>query len=61
MTQQTYTTKAGDVVDEIAFIVYDANPGLADLGPILPAGIVITLPDAPPVSATASQSLSLWD
>ena len=70
---QTYISKAGDVVDEIAFNQYGActadtlnamfaaNPGLAGLGAILAAGVVITMPDAPPVTAPASQSVSLWD
>ncbi|MEQ9132642.1 MAG: tail protein X [Salinisphaeraceae bacterium] len=52
---QTYRTKAGDMVDEICWlhygrsrgtmeIVLEANPGLAAYGPVLPAGVVITLP-----------------
>ncbi len=64
-----YRTKAGDVVDLICHrhyqgtsgqveAVYTANPGLADLGPVLPAGIVILLPDPPPVAATI---IRLWD
>ena len=42
--------------------VLDLNPGLAALGPRLPAGTVITLPEAS--SAAAAQTLetvSLWD
>jgi len=52
----TYTTKAGDVLDWICVKYYGstenrrvekvllANPGLADYGPILPAGVKIVLP-----------------
>lgn len=38
--------------------VLDINRGLADYGPILPAGIVIDLPDPEPVEAPA---IRLWD
>jgi phage tail protein X len=68
-----YLSKAGDVLDDVATQQYGvctaatlaalliANPGLADIGPILPAGLTIILPedvttDAPPVA-----SFSLWD
>lgn len=50
----TYRTIQGDMVDEICFnhygseamttAVYEANPGLAALGSILPTGTEITLP-----------------
>lgn len=42
---------------------YTLNPGLAALGPLLPGGIMVTLPDiantaaAPPVRTT----VKLWD
>ena len=50
----------GDTVDAICQRVYgrtagvteavlEANPGLADLGPVLPHGTVIDLPDDAPV------------
>ena len=35
------------------------NPGLADLGPVLPLGTPVTLP-ARPAAATANR-LKLWD
>jgi len=64
-----YRTKDGDVVDMIAWkvygregmavAIYEANPGLADIGPILPAGVLIDLPDAPVVQATAP-AVRLW-
>lgn len=38
----------------------EANPGLAALGPVLPNGTLLTLPDtAPPVSQT--NLIQLWD
>jgi phage tail protein X len=71
MATTTYTTKDGDVVDAIAYAYYGtldglvveqllaANNGLSDYGPILPAGVVITLP----VIATnnTNQAVKLWD
>lgn len=62
-----YLTRDGDMVDAICWKHYDeaqlpfaiervyaANPGLADVGPILPAGLTVVLPDlarpdAPPI------------
>jgi phage tail protein X len=66
----TYRTRAGDMADEIAFKHYGttgggvvelllaANPGLADYGPVLPAGLVITLPVTDTVTKT--EGLRLW-
>ncbi|MCF6432594.1 tail protein X [Leisingera sp. MMG025] len=64
----TYRTSEGDMVDEIckdhygredmAVAVYEANPGLAQLGPILPKGLEITLPAAQP--ATVRKPVRLW-
>lgn len=64
-----YRTRTGDVLDLICHhyygdtpynveAVYGANPGLADHGPILPAGIVIDLPEAQPAQP---QTIRLWD
>lgn len=39
--------------------VYDANPGLAALGAILPHGYPVELPDLPP--ATQRETVQLWD
>lgn len=67
----TYRTKDGDTVDFIAWKQYGttdnrvvekvlaANLGLADIGPILPSGMVITLPDVEPEQKTAK--VKLWD
>lgn len=64
------TTRQGDVIDQIALKFYgrtdkvtetilDANPHLADLKPILPAGVVITLPDLP--TTPTQPRLKLWE
>lgn len=61
----------GDTVDAICWRYYgrtagvteavlEANPGLADLGPVLPHGTQITLPDAAP-QAEQRQMVNLWD
>lgn len=68
---QEYRTKDGDTVDYIAWKQYGstdnrivekvlaANQGLADAGPILPANMVISLPDIEPEQTTAK--VKLWD
>lgn len=66
-----YRTKENDVLDDVVFRYYGdtdngivelvlvSNEGLADLGPVLPAGVEITLPDRP---VTAKKTLQrLWD
>lgn len=67
----TYTTRDGDTADYIAFKYYgtlagqaveqllDANPTLADYGPILPGGLVVSLPDID--TTTKVEGVSLWD
>ena len=69
---QTYKSRAGDVVDAIAWRYYgacdsdilrrvlEANPGLADHGPVLPAGVLMTLPDIE-TPASEQKAVSLWD
>ncbi|BCS94628.1 hypothetical protein DSLASN_02600 [Desulfoluna limicola] len=68
MTQ--YRSKDGDVVDEVAFHYYgtligtveavlEANPGLADHGPVLSAGVLITLPKIQ--GPVAQEPVRLWD
>ncbi len=63
-------TVQGDTVDSVCQRIYgrtagvtekvfEANPGLADLGPVLPHGTVIDLPDTPPQPAV--QRVQLWD
>lgn len=69
MTQ--YRTSEGDTADFIAWKHYgtqdgqvverlvDANPGLADYGPTLPAGVIVTLPELE--SAGVTEGIKLWD
>lgn len=63
-----YRTLDGDMLDAICktqlgseshlIAVLEANPGLAALGPVYPAGVLITLPD---VSApVAAGVIRLW-
>lgn len=65
-----YETKDGDTVDWICWRHYgrqsgavehvlDANPGLAELGAVLPAGTLIVLPDLP--EPTAPKLVRIWD
>ena len=68
---QTYITKGGDTADYIAWKYYgnqgagtveallDANKGLADRGPVLPAGLVINLPEI--TTPATTQGVKLWD
>lgn len=68
---QTYITKDGDTADYIAWKYYgnqdagtvetllDSNKGLADRGPVLPAGLVINLPEIKTPATT--QGVKLWD
>lgn len=68
---QSYVTSQGDQVDAIAAAYYgstsnlvveqvlEANPGLADYGAQLPAGLIITLPDI--ASPAQTQGTRLWD
>ena len=62
-----YRTVDGDMIDAISVAtygseemveaIYRANPHLAELGPILPAGITITLPERPVRPAATVQRL----
>lgn len=69
--RQTYTTIDGDMVDQIAYaaygthdmtssLLYRANPDLAFLSELLPAGIEITIPAYTP-SPQVSNQTNLWD
>jgi phage tail protein X len=61
----------GDTVDSLCWHYYgrtagvteavlEANPGLADLGPIIPRGTTVILPDAAP-QPEQRQVVNLWD
>ena len=67
----TYLTKQGDMLDDVVFRFYgdtssriaesvlERNRGLADFGPVMPAGLSISLPQR---TATAAAPLTrLWD
>lgn len=66
-----YTTREGDTADLIAWKHYgrlegrmverllEANPGLADYGPILPAGVIVQLPEVAPQDKV--DGVRLWD
>ena len=67
----TYLTSDGDVLDAVCHRQYgprpqaveavlDANPGLADRGPLLPAGLRIELPELP-AESRESGVVRLWD
>jgi phage tail protein X len=62
--------RQGDTVDLICLrqygqtaavteLVYRANPGLCELGPVLPIGTAVTLPDAAP--QPEQNVVQLWD
>ena len=67
---QTYRTSDGDTLDYIAWKYYqtldgrvveqllDANPGIADLCPVLPAGVLVKMPDIAPQQQ--EQGVRLW-
>lgn len=66
-----YVTIDGDMVDEIAQArygatsgvveaIYAANEGLADRGPVLPAGITIVLPELTARQKQANR-VKLWE
>lgn len=67
---QTYITRQFDELDDICWRYYGrtqqtveavmiANPNIADLLPILPEGLTISLPDLPQPETT--ETLRLWD
>lgn len=68
---QAYNTRDGDTVDSIAWRYYgavnddilhavlEANPGLADRGPMLSRGVTVILPDIA-TPATTVKSVHLW-
>ena len=65
-----YRSKQGDTVDYIAWKYYgttsrqvverllNENQGLADMGPVLPMGTPVHLPDIPPTENV--KSVRLW-
>lgn len=65
-----YLTQDGDMMDSIAWRQYgstngriveqlfEANPGIADMGPVLPAGVLVKLPEITP--AADKEMVRLW-
>lgn len=65
----TYTTKQNDVLDDVVFrfygdtenriveLVLEANPGLADVGPVLLSGLIVNLPERPATAKAAVKRL----
>ncbi len=62
------TARAGDTLDELLWrerslgpadlpAILDRNPGLADLGPVLPLGTIVIVP--PPAAAPGSAAIDL--
>lgn len=62
----------GDTLDAVCYRVYgrtagvteaalEANTGLADLGPVLPIGTVITLPEPAAAVQPTTTQVQLWD
>ena len=69
---QTVYARQGDTVDAICWrvfattagvveTVYEMNRGLAALGPVLPTGTPVVLPDARDVGTRVLATLQLWD
>jgi len=65
------TALQGDSIDSLCYrhlgnsdaveTVLDSNPGLAALGPILPMGTRVTLPDSAATTAKQKTLIQLWD
>ena len=51
-----YGRTDGGVVER----VLDANPSLANAGPVLPHGTRVALPELPPAAASSAQLIQLW-
>jgi phage tail protein X len=49
--------RTGGVVEQSLAL----NPGLADLGPALPAGTEVTLPDPAQLAQPVRETVKLWD
>jgi phage tail protein X len=64
--------RAGETVDALCWRILGRtaavteqvlarNPGLADLGPVLPAGLEVDLPDQVDLAIPRRQTVKLWD
>lgn len=68
----TVTAREGELVDELCWrtlgrtakvteMTLELNPGLAALGPRLPAGLEVRLPDLPQTALPEREAVKLWD
>lgn len=68
----TVTAREGELVDELCWRalgrtgevteqVFALNPGLAAIGPRLPAGLEVRLPDLPQAAVPVREVVKLWD
>jgi phage tail protein X len=66
------SARQGDTLDAICWrelgrteaVVEQAlalNPGLADIGPLLPAGTEVTLPEPAALAPAVRETVKLWD
>ena len=63
-------TQHGETLDQLCWralgstdpvdAVYSANPGLAEHGPILPAGLTVTLPETASTPSPLRETITLW-
>ncbi|WP_315807476.1 tail protein X [Pseudomonas sp. C9-3] len=71
MAAQQLRTHQGETLDALCWrhygrtagvteAVLEANPGIAEHGPLLPQGVLVFLPDAP-ASAPERQVINLWN
>lgn len=69
-TTRTVQTIHGETLDQLCWralgstvpvdLVYAENPGLAEHGPILPAGLTVRLPITPANPAPLRETITLW-
>lgn len=52
-----YLGQTADIVEA----ALELNPGIAALGPILPHGHIVTLPDQVSAPSKQNQTVQLWD
>jgi len=66
------TAREGETLDEVCWRALgrtagvteqalELNPGLADLGPQLPAGTEVILPEPAAAAAATRETVKLWD
>ncbi len=72
MATDTLTARQGDTLDELLWRerglgaadigpTLAANPGIADLGPVLPLGTAVDVPASATPAPTALPLIQLWD